>query len=42
MVKGQNKRKYSAEFRQGAVNPGLNEKRPVRLAAATAVNPTAN
>lgn len=34
MVKGQNKRKYAAEFRQGAVNLVLQEKRPVRLAAA--------
>jgi len=34
MVKGQDKRKYSEEFRQGAVNLVLNEKRPVRLAAA--------
>lgn len=34
MVKGQNKRKYTGEFRQGAVALVLKEKRPVKEAAA--------
>lgn len=34
MVKGQNKRKYTAEFRQGAVALVLKEKRSVKEAAA--------
>jgi transposase-like protein len=34
MVKGQSKRKYTAEFRQGAVALVLKEKRSVKQAAA--------
>lgn len=34
MVKGQGKRKYTAEFRQGAVALVLREKRSVKAAAA--------
>ena len=34
MVKGQNKRKYTAEFRQGAVALVLKEKRSIQQAAA--------
>lgn len=33
MVKGQSKRKYTAEFRQGAVALVLKEKRPIKQAA---------